>query len=182
MFSSSISTECWITGKKNINRHFLQALRNVRTKAFWLPSASRTCRWTMHWHGRSDVLPWTPWACLLRRMSAAPWSLESRIRITLRAWIFVSCACCVGSCLWRADKWFRGVIPGVVCVCVCVCVVCVCVVCVCVCVWCGVCVCVYVCGVWCGVCGCVCVCVCVCIWLCVIYESRKRVVLSRREL
>ena len=49
--------------------------------------------------------------------------MESRVRIPLKVWMFVSCVCCV-LCrqrpLRRAEHSFRGVLPGV-CVCVCVC-------------------------------------------------------------
>ena len=79
------------------------------------------------------------WACGVRRMSAACWLMELRVRTPLMVLLFVSCIdlCCVGS----------GLCDGLIahpeeCCRVCVCVVCVWCVCVCgVCVWC-VCVCV----------------------------------------
>ena len=37
------------------------------------------------------------WPCGLRRRSAAVRLLRSRVRIPLRAWMLVSCVCCVGS-------------------------------------------------------------------------------------
>ena len=53
--------------------------------------------------------------CGLRRRSAAIWLLGPRVLIPLRAWMFVSCFCCV-SCrllpLRRADHSFRGVLLG----------------------------------------------------------------------
>jgi hypothetical protein len=59
------------------------------------------------------------WPCGLRCRSAAAWLLGFRLRSPLRAWMFVSCLCCM-LCrlrpLERADRSFRGVRP---CVCVC---------------------------------------------------------------
>jgi hypothetical protein len=37
------------------------------------------------------------WPCDLRRRSAAARLLGSRVRIPLKAWMLVSCVCCVGS-------------------------------------------------------------------------------------
>jgi hypothetical protein len=55
------------------------------------------------------------WPCGLRRRSAAPRWLGSRVRNPLRTWVFV-CVCCVLCGLRpmrRADHSFRGVLPGV---------------------------------------------------------------------
>jgi hypothetical protein len=38
---------------------------------------------------------WSRWPCGLRRRSEAAWLLGSRVRIPMRAWIFVSCICCM---------------------------------------------------------------------------------------
>jgi hypothetical protein len=71
--------------------------------------------------------------------SAAAWLLGWRVRIPLRAQVFVCCVCavlCRYRPLRRADLSFRGVLPSVcVCVCVCVCARARACVCVCVCVW-----------------------------------------------
>jgi len=64
------------------------------------------------------------WLRCLRRRSAAVRLLESRVRIALRARMFVSCVCCVlrrQRLSRRAGHLFRGVLPCA-CVCVCVCV------------------------------------------------------------
>ena len=62
-------------------------------------------------HGRSG------WPCALRGRAAAAGLLGSRVRIQLRARMFVPCGCCV-LCMWRplslADRSFGGVLP---CVC-----------------------------------------------------------------
>jgi hypothetical protein len=56
----------------------------------------------------------------LRRRSAAAVLQGSRLRMLLRAWIFVPCDSCVVP-LRPADHWLRGVLAAVfVCVCVCV--------------------------------------------------------------
>jgi hypothetical protein len=56
------------------------------------------------------------WPCGLRRRSAAAWLLGSRLRSSLRAWMFFSCVCCM-LCRLRplgwADRSFRGVLPNV---------------------------------------------------------------------
>jgi hypothetical protein len=58
----------------------------------------------------------------LRRRSAAAVLQRLRVRLLLRAWMFVPCVCCVVP-LQSADHWFRGVLAAMcVCVCVCVCV------------------------------------------------------------
>jgi hypothetical protein len=47
------------------------------------------------WPKRDDS--WTRWPRGLRRRSATAWFLESRVRIQLRSWMFVSCVymlCC----------------------------------------------------------------------------------------
>jgi hypothetical protein len=82
----------------------------------------------------------------LRRRSASVQLLGKRVRIPLRAWMFVYCVPCVGSGLWdelisRSGDFYR------VCVCVCV----------------SNCVCV-----------CVCVCVCLCLIVCDLETSAVR--------
>jgi hypothetical protein len=62
------------------------------------------------------------WPCALRRKCAITRMLRSRVRIPLKAWMFLSCVCCVlcRQCpQWRADHSVREVLPGV-CVCICV--------------------------------------------------------------
>ena len=97
----------------------------------------------------------------LRWGSAAVRLLGMRVWIPPRAWMSVSCECCVlsgRSLITSPEEIYQ------LCVCVCVWVyVCVCV-CMCVCV--RVCVCVCVCMCVC-VCVCVCICVCVCACMCV---------------
>jgi hypothetical protein len=62
------------------------------------------------------------WSWGLRCRCEVAWCLGSRLRIPLRAWMFVCCVCFV-LCRYRsrrqADHSFREVLPGV-CVCVCV--------------------------------------------------------------
>jgi len=58
---------------------------------------------------------WCRRPCGVRRRSAVSQLLGSRVRISLNAWMFFSCVCCVG--MRRADHSSKGVIVNV-CVCV----------------------------------------------------------------
>jgi hypothetical protein len=60
---------------------------------------------------------WSLWPHGLRRGSATARLLGLRVRIPTRAWMSVSCECCVvrWRSLRRADHLFRAVLPSVVC-------------------------------------------------------------------
>jgi len=114
----------------------------MKTKSAWKLSA-RTHNSKFHrdskrfWGTENSILPpcftlrrsdgknkhignkWPRWRCGLRRRCAAARLLRKPVRIPLRTWIMVSCACCVLCIEWplkRADHVKRA------CVCACVCV------------------------------------------------------------
>jgi hypothetical protein len=93
-------------------------LASIHEQPFRLP---RCCG--MYQDGNNSINKADPSGRVLGRRSEAARLPGSRVRILLKAWIFVYCVLCRLRPLGRADHSFRGVLPSVVCLCLCVCVI-----------------------------------------------------------
>jgi hypothetical protein len=71
--------------ENSVKREFSIMAYERRRMFLWL--TTRGCQYLRFYSGR--------WPCRVRRGSAAALIAESRFRVPLRAWTFVSCLCCV---------------------------------------------------------------------------------------